>query len=132
MSRICAAPNARSGHLAFEYLKMASGIFVVHVPYRGTGPMLTDLMAGRLQAASVGAPALQKDGFQPLVKTETGAGVDELLEFKRANKLALQRELKLKVDPEAPMFFWPSRPSTCFTGLSGACRTWVKRGPKCP
>jgi len=28
------------------------------VPYRGTGPMLTDLMAGRLQAASVGAPAL--------------------------------------------------------------------------
>ncbi len=37
---------------------MVSDIFVLHVPYRGTGPMLTDLMAGRLQAASVGAPAL--------------------------------------------------------------------------
>jgi hypothetical protein len=28
---------------------------------------------------------------------------------KAANKVALQQELKLKVDPDAPMFFWPSR-----------------------
>ncbi len=52
------AGNGSAGHLAFEYLKMVSQTFVLHVPYRGTGPMLTDLMAGRLQAASVGAPAL--------------------------------------------------------------------------
>lgn len=52
------AGNGSAGHLAFEYLKMASETFVLHVPYRGTGPMLTDLMAGRLQAAAVGAPAL--------------------------------------------------------------------------
>lgn len=52
------AGNGSAGHLAFEYLKMSSQTFMVHVPYRGTGPMLTDLMAGRLQAASVGAPAL--------------------------------------------------------------------------
>jgi tripartite-type tricarboxylate transporter receptor subunit TctC len=52
------AGNGSAGHLASEYLKMESDIFMVHVPYRGTGPMLTDLMAGRLQAASVGAPAL--------------------------------------------------------------------------
>jgi tripartite-type tricarboxylate transporter receptor subunit TctC len=52
------AGNGSAGHLAFEYLKMATDTFVLHVPYRGTGPMLTDLMAGRLQAASVGAPAL--------------------------------------------------------------------------
>ncbi len=52
------AGNGSAGHLAFEYLKLVSDTFVVHVPYRGTGPMLTDLMAGRLQAASVGAPAL--------------------------------------------------------------------------
>ncbi|SNT18910.1 Tripartite-type tricarboxylate transporter, receptor component TctC [Noviherbaspirillum humi] len=52
------AGNGSSGHLAFEYLKMVSGTFVLHVPYRGTGPMLTDLMAGRLQAAAVGAPAI--------------------------------------------------------------------------
>jgi len=52
------AGNGSAGHLAFEYLKMATDTFVLHVPYRGTGPMLTDLLAGRLQAAAVGAPAL--------------------------------------------------------------------------
>ncbi len=52
------AGNGSAGHLAFEYLKMTTEIFVLHVPYRGTGPMLTDLLAGRLQAAAVGAPAL--------------------------------------------------------------------------
>ena len=52
------AGNGSAGHLAFEYLKMASGIFILHVPYRGTGPQLTDLLAGRLHAASVGAPAI--------------------------------------------------------------------------
>lgn len=52
------AGNGSAGHLAMEYLKMASDSFMLHVPYRGTGPMLTDLMAGRLDAASVGAPAI--------------------------------------------------------------------------
>ncbi len=52
------AGNGSAGHLAFEYLKMVTETFVVHVPYKGTGPMLTDLMGGRLQASAVGAPAL--------------------------------------------------------------------------
>jgi tripartite-type tricarboxylate transporter receptor subunit TctC len=52
------AGNGSAGHLAFEYLKMAADIFVLHVPYRGTGPQLTDLIAGRLDAASVGAAAV--------------------------------------------------------------------------
>ena len=52
------AGNGSAGHLAFEYLKMATNIFVLHVPYRGTGPQLTDLMGGRLDAAAVGAPAV--------------------------------------------------------------------------
>ena len=52
------AGNGSAGHLAFEYLKAAADIFVLHVPYRGTGPQLTDLMGGRLEAAAVGAPAV--------------------------------------------------------------------------
>jgi tripartite-type tricarboxylate transporter receptor subunit TctC len=52
------AGNGSAGHLAFEFLKMTAGIFVLHVPYKGTGPQLTDLLAGRLDAASVGASAI--------------------------------------------------------------------------
>ena len=54
------AGNGSAGHLAMEYLKMAANIFMLHVPYRGTGPQLTDLLAGRLEAASVGAPAVMQ------------------------------------------------------------------------
>ncbi len=52
------AGNASAGHLAMEYLKLVTGMFMVHIPYRGTGPMLTDLLAGRTQATNVGLPAL--------------------------------------------------------------------------
>jgi tripartite-type tricarboxylate transporter receptor subunit TctC len=52
------AGNGSAGHLAMEYLKAAADVFILHVPYRGTGPQLTDLLAGRLDAASVGAPAV--------------------------------------------------------------------------
>jgi len=52
------AGNGSAGHLAMEYLKMAANIFMLHVPYRGTGPQLTDLLGGRLDAAAVGAPAV--------------------------------------------------------------------------
>ena len=54
------AGNGSAGHLAMEYLKMVTDTFIVHVPYRGTGPQLTDLLAGRLQAASVGAAAVMQ------------------------------------------------------------------------
>jgi tripartite-type tricarboxylate transporter receptor subunit TctC len=54
------AGNGSAGHLAMEYLKMATGTFMLHVPYRGTGPQLTDLLAGRLDVASVGAPAVMQ------------------------------------------------------------------------
>ncbi len=52
------AGNASAGHLAMEYLKLVTGMFMVHIPYRGTGPQLTDLLAGRTQASSAGLPAL--------------------------------------------------------------------------
>jgi tripartite-type tricarboxylate transporter receptor subunit TctC len=52
------AGNASAGHLAMEYLKLVTGMFITHIPYRGTGPQLTDLLAGRTDASSAGMPAL--------------------------------------------------------------------------
>ena len=77
------AGNGSAGHLAFEYLKIATGIFVLHVPYRGTGPQLTDLLAGRLQAASVGAPAILqfiKAGKLRCIATGTAQRIAQLPE----------------------------------------------------
>jgi len=75
------AGNGSAGHLAFEYLKIATNTFVLHVPYRGTGPQLTDLLAGRLQAASVGAPAILqfiKTGKLRCIATGTSQRIAQL------------------------------------------------------
>jgi tripartite-type tricarboxylate transporter receptor subunit TctC len=42
------AGNGQSGHLASELFKLTTKIDVVHVPYKGGSPALTDLMGGRL------------------------------------------------------------------------------------
>jgi tripartite-type tricarboxylate transporter receptor subunit TctC len=52
------AGNGSAGHLAVEYFKMVSGIDVQHVPYKGTGPNLIDLIAGRTQFTAAGTPPL--------------------------------------------------------------------------
>jgi len=52
------AGNGSAGHLAMEYLKLVTGMYITHIPYRGTGPQLTDLLSGRTQASSAGLPAL--------------------------------------------------------------------------
>ena len=40
--------NGTTAHFAGEMLKSQAGIFVVHIPYRGQGPALTDLLAGNI------------------------------------------------------------------------------------
>ena len=52
------AGNGSSGHLAMEYLKQAAHIELTHVPYKGTGPMVTDLLGGQTQATFTGATPL--------------------------------------------------------------------------
>jgi tripartite-type tricarboxylate transporter receptor subunit TctC len=43
------AGNGSSGHLAMEMLKQRAGISMLHIPYRGGGPALVDLMGGQVQ-----------------------------------------------------------------------------------
>lgn len=52
------AGNGAASHITMAAFCDAAGIELVHVPYRGNGPMLTDLMAGRLKASFAGAPVV--------------------------------------------------------------------------
>ena len=45
------AGNGATSHLAGELFKQAAGVFMVHIPYRGTGPAMTDLLGGQVQMA---------------------------------------------------------------------------------
>jgi tripartite-type tricarboxylate transporter receptor subunit TctC len=46
-----------SSHVTGELFKMMTGINMVHVPYRGSAPMLVDLLGGQVQAAVDNLPA---------------------------------------------------------------------------
>ena len=46
-----------ASHLSGEMFKMMAGVEMQHVPYRGSAPMLTDLLAGQVQVAFDNLPA---------------------------------------------------------------------------
>jgi tripartite-type tricarboxylate transporter receptor subunit TctC len=50
--------NGSAAHITFEYLKLRAGLFMLHIPYRGTAPSVTDLIAGQVDATFTGAPAV--------------------------------------------------------------------------
>jgi tripartite-type tricarboxylate transporter receptor subunit TctC len=50
--------NGGVAHIAMAALAYATGISFVHVPYRGTGPMLSDLLAGQIGLTMTGVPPL--------------------------------------------------------------------------
>ena len=54
---MASAGNGSSSHVFGELFKMMAGVNIVHVPYRGGAPALTDLLAGQVQATFVPVPA---------------------------------------------------------------------------
>jgi tripartite-type tricarboxylate transporter receptor subunit TctC len=52
------AGNGSAGHLAMEYFKSVAKIDLQHVPYKGTGPMLTDLLGGQIELTFNGIPPI--------------------------------------------------------------------------
>jgi tripartite-type tricarboxylate transporter receptor subunit TctC len=53
---MASAGNGSAPHMAGELFKMMTGINMVHVPYRGQGPALTDLLGGEVQVLFATAP----------------------------------------------------------------------------
>ena len=50
--------NGSAAHITFESLKLAARIFMLHIPYRGTAPSVTDVIAGQVDCTFTGAPAV--------------------------------------------------------------------------
>ncbi len=53
------AGHGSTGHLTGELLKARAGINMVHVPYKGGGPALQDLLAGQIQMLITALPTVQ-------------------------------------------------------------------------
>jgi tripartite-type tricarboxylate transporter receptor subunit TctC len=67
------AGTGTSLHMAGELFKMMTGIDMVHVPYRGTAPALTDLLAGQVQVMfdniTTSIPHIRAGKLTPLAVT---------------------------------------------------------------
>ena len=74
-------------HLGVEQFKLASNIFMVHIPYRGIGPAFTDLLAGQTQ---VMLPTLY--AAMPYLKSN------------RVRALAVTGQKRSVADPSIPTF----------------------------
>jgi tripartite-type tricarboxylate transporter receptor subunit TctC len=54
---VASGGTGTSTHLAGELFKMMAGVDMIHVPYRGTGPAITDLLGGQVQLMFASAPS---------------------------------------------------------------------------
>lgn len=97
--------SGSSNHLSMEMLKTRAGIFIVHIPYRGGGPAITDVMAGQIPMMFINF-----DAALPYVK----AG--------RLRALAMTGSTRSAQLPEVPTVMesgYPEFAAESWTGLSG-------------
>ena len=50
--------NGSAAHIAMEYFKLQTGIDVIHIPYKGTSPAVTDVIGGQVDMIMTGSPPL--------------------------------------------------------------------------
>jgi len=92
-----------SSHLAQELLKMMTGINVLHVPYRGEAPALTDAMSGQVQATF-----------------STVAGSLGYIRTGKLRALGVTTETRWDTLPEVPTFgdFLPGYEASTWSGVA--------------
>src|SRR5262250_1576211 len=100
---MASAGNGTAGHLGGELFKMLTGVNIQHVPYRGGGPALLDLIAGQVQVYFAGMP--------------------EAIEYVRTNKvraIAVGTATRTDALPDVPTVgeFVPGYESSIWFGMS--------------
>jgi tripartite-type tricarboxylate transporter receptor subunit TctC len=97
--RYASGGNGSAAHLAVEYFKLQTQTDIVHVPYKGTGPAVTDLLGGQVEVMMSGAPALMPHvragklralGISSLQRAESFADLPTIAEAGVAGFEALQ------------------------------------------
>ena len=96
------AGNGSSSHMAGELFKMMTGVNLVHVPYRGQGPAMTDLLGGQLQVIFATTP-----------------GTTEYVRVGRLHALAVTTAMRAEALPDVPTVadFVPGYESSQWYGL---------------
>jgi tripartite-type tricarboxylate transporter receptor subunit TctC len=82
-----------ASHLSTELFKMASGIDIVHIPYKGAAPATTDVIAGQIQVSFASTP-----GSIPVVK----AGKVRALGVTSARRIAKLPEVPTVAEAALP------------------------------
>jgi tripartite-type tricarboxylate transporter receptor subunit TctC len=99
---MASAGTGTGSHIAGELFKMMAGVNLVHVPYRGAGPAVTDLLGGQVQVDFPSTPA-----SMPHIK----AG--------RLRALAVTTATRADVLPEVPVMgdFVPGYEASAWLGF---------------
>jgi tripartite-type tricarboxylate transporter receptor subunit TctC len=75
---MASAGNGTGPHVAGELFKMMTGVDMIHVPYRGTAPALTDLLGGQVQVMFAPMSA-SIEHIIPIRRVSDSSGVPESL-----------------------------------------------------
>lgn len=62
------AGNGSTQHMTGEYFKQAANVKLVHVPYKGSGPAMNDLLGGQIDVVFETLPALSAHMTNPKIK----------------------------------------------------------------
>ena len=105
---MASAGNGSAPHICGELFKMMAGVDMVHVPYRGGGPALTDLLGGQVQ-----------------VYFATTASSVEYIRAGRLRALAVTTATRSEALPDTPTMseFIPGYEASGFYGLAAPKNT---------
>jgi tripartite-type tricarboxylate transporter receptor subunit TctC len=100
--------NGSSGHMAGELFKLMAGVDLIHVPYRGQGPAMNDLLGGQLQVIFATTP-----------------GTTEYVRIGKLRALAVTTRARAEALPEAPTVadFVPGYESSQWYGIGAPKNT---------